>query len=242
MSQTASASSTTSATPSPAAATGPAGPAGPAGAAGQTASVPTVAGRVSDVRSSLLASLSGTPGRLRILALLAVAVSLIFGVGAFSTFGSANDALGRAGANAAQLVRIQAIHTNLIRADADATNAFLVGGLEPAGQRARYTASMAQASRLIAEAAQAQPADGQALGALNNAVLTYAGLIEQAAHHFYSALDQGVRRSAPTCRARRRSADTARTPAGSRPAPAAFPAERSSPRSCWWRRSTTSIR
>ena len=192
MSQTASASSTTSATPSPAAATGPAGAAGPVGAAGQTASVPTVAGRVSDVRSSLLASLSGTPGRLRILALLTVAVSLIFGVGAFSTFGSANDALGRAGANAAQLVRIQAIHTNLIRADADATNAFLVGGLEPAGQRARYTASMAQASRLIAEAAKAQPADGQALGALNNAVLTYAGLIEQARATNRQALPVGA--------------------------------------------------
>ena len=36
-------------------------------------------------------------------------------------------------ANTDQLVRIQAIQTNVVQADADATNAFLVGGLEPAG-------------------------------------------------------------------------------------------------------------
>jgi hypothetical protein len=126
------------------------------------------------------------------LALLTVAVSLIFAISAYSAFGSADTALGRAGANAAQLVRIQAIHTNLVRADADATNAFLVGGLEPADQRANYVASMSQASRLIAEAAKAQPADGPALGALNTSVLTYAGLIEQARATNRQALPVGA--------------------------------------------------
>jgi len=136
--------------------------------------------------------MSGTPGRLRTVALSAVAVSLIFAFAAFSAFGSANDALGRGGANAAQLVRVQAIHTNLVRADADATNAFLVGGLEPADQRTSYTASMAQASTLIAQAAKAQPADGPALGALNSSVLIYAGLIEQARATNRQALPVGA--------------------------------------------------
>jgi hypothetical protein len=158
----------------------------------QTTSVPTVAGRVGDVRASTRRALSGTPGRLRVLALLAVAVSLIFAIGAFSTFGSADDALRRGGENAAQLVRVQAIHTNLVRADADATNAFLVGGLEPADQRTSYTAAMAQAARLIAQAAKAQPADGPALGALNDAVLTYGGLIEQARATNRQALPVGA--------------------------------------------------
>jgi hypothetical protein len=121
-----------------------------------------------------------------------VAVSLIFAIGAYSAFGSADAALGRAGDNAAQLVRIQAIHTNLVRADAGATNAFLVGGLEPASQRASYTAAMEQTSRLIAEAAKAQPADGPALGALNTSVLTYAGLIEQARATNRQALPVGA--------------------------------------------------
>ena len=142
--------------------------------------LPTVAGRFDEATKSVRRAMSGTPGRLRILALLTVAVSLIFGVAAFSTFGSADDALRRGEANTAQLVRIQAIHTNLVRADADATNAFLVGGLEPADQRTDYTSSLSQAARLIAEAARAQPADGPALGALNNSLLSYAGLIEQA--------------------------------------------------------------
>jgi hypothetical protein len=158
----------------------------------QAASTPTVAGRVGDVTASLRRAMSGTPGRLRVLALLVVAASLIFAVAAFSTFGATDDALRRGGDNTTQLVRIQAIHTNLVRADADATNAFLVGGLEPAVQHADYTSSMAQASRLIAEAATAQPADGPALGALNSAVLTYAGLIEQARATNRQALPVGA--------------------------------------------------
>ena len=148
--------------------------------AGQSATVPTVKGRLGEASASARRAMSGTPGRLRVLALLTVAVSLIFAVSAFSTFGSTDDALRRGEANSNQLVRIQAIHTNLVRADAHATNAFLVGGLEPAAQRADYTSSLSQASRLIAEAARNQPADGPALGALNDSVLTYAGLIEQA--------------------------------------------------------------
>jgi len=130
------------------------------------ASIPTVSGRVGDARASLIRAMSGSPGRLRVLTLLAVAVSLIFAIAAYSTFEATDGALLRGGDNTAQLVRIQAIHTNLVRADADATNAFLVGGLEPADQRASYLASMSQASNLIAEAAKAQPADGAALGAL----------------------------------------------------------------------------
>jgi hypothetical protein len=166
--------------------------AGPPDPVSQPAGGQTVAGRVDDLMASVRHGLSGTPGRLRILALLAVAVSLIFAIGAFSTFGSANDALRRAGANAAQLVRVQAIHTNLVRADADATNAFLVGGLEPADQRSSYTSAIEQTSRLIADAARAQPADGPALGALNTSLLTYAGLVEQARATNRQALPVGA--------------------------------------------------
>ena len=82
--------------------------------------------------------------------------------------------LTRAGANTDQLVRMQAIQTHVVQADADATNAFLVGGLEPPAQRADYTAAITSASQLIAEAAQHQPADGPALGALNQALVAYA--------------------------------------------------------------------
>jgi hypothetical protein len=107
-------------------------------------------------------------------------MSVVFGLAAAQGFRQADGALTRAEANAAQLVRIQAIHTNLVSANADATNAFLVGGLEPPAQRQHFVDSMNEAARLIADAATAQPADKDALGALNQTLLTYGGLIEQA--------------------------------------------------------------
>lgn len=137
----------------------------------------TLAGRTGSQVSSWFA---GTPGRLRAVLVLTAAITVLFGLAAAQGFRQADGALNRAEANTAQLVRIQAIHTNLVSANADATNAFLVGGLEPPAQRQHFTDSMSAASRLITEAATAQPADSEALGALNNTLLTYEGLIEQA--------------------------------------------------------------
>jgi hypothetical protein len=180
VSQTTSASQTTGTSTSTSANAGVGQTTSAGAGVGQSASVPTVKGRLGEATALVRKAMSGTPGRMRVLALLAVVVCLVFAISAFSIFESTEGALSRGGANTAQLVRIQAIHTNLVRADADETNLFLVGGLEPVAQRSDYISSLAQASRLIAQAATAQPADGQALGALNSSVLTYAGLIEQA--------------------------------------------------------------
>ncbi len=122
----------------------------------------------------------GTPGRMRALLIIAAIISVAFGLAAAQGFNQSDGALQRAEANTAQLVRIQAIHTNLVSANADATNAFLVGGLEPPAQRQHFTDAMATAAKLISEAATAQPADQKALGELNVTLLTYQGLIEQA--------------------------------------------------------------
>jgi hypothetical protein len=122
----------------------------------------------------------GTPGRMRALLILAAVFSVLFGIAAAQGFSESDGALKRAEENTAQLVRIQAIHTNLVSANADATNAFLVGGLEPPAQRQHFTDSMTTAAKLISEAATAQPADQKALGELNVTLLTYQGLIEQA--------------------------------------------------------------
>jgi hypothetical protein len=156
------------------------------------APTPGAHGRLDAVRSSLRAGLAGTPGRLRGLGALTVLAAVVFGLAAGQAFRSADGALERAAANSEQLVRIQAIQTSVVQADADATNAFLVGGLEPAGQRADYTTAIASASRLIAEAAQHQPADGPALGALNQALIAYASEIEQARANNRQALPIGA--------------------------------------------------
>lgn len=125
-------------------------------------------------------SISQTPRRLRQLMLVVVAGGLLFGLLGAIFLGLQSQALARADANTLQLIRVQTIQTNLLAADATATNAFLVGGLEPADQRARYDQAIDVVSRLIAEAAQAQPADAEALAALNTEVGEYAVSIEQA--------------------------------------------------------------
>jgi hypothetical protein len=117
---------------------------------------------------------------MRAFLIVTAAMSVVFGLAAAQGFRQSDGALERAEANAEQLVRIQAIHTNLVSANADATNAFLVGGLEPPDQRAHFVNSMAAAAGLIADAASAQPADREVLGALNKTLVTYQGLIEQA--------------------------------------------------------------
>ncbi|WP_410785641.1 hypothetical protein [Kribbella sp. C-35] len=136
--------------------------------------------RTAGPRSAVAQWFAGTPGRMRAFLILAAAMSVVFGLAAAQGFSQSDGALDRAQANTAQLVRIQAIHTNLVSANADATNAFLVGGLEPPEQRAHFVNSLAAAAGLIAEAATAQPADRDVLGALNKTLITYGGLIEQA--------------------------------------------------------------
>ncbi|WP_407343077.1 hypothetical protein [Pengzhenrongella phosphoraccumulans] len=122
----------------------------------------------------------GTPGRLRVVSAVLILVALLVGLAGARSFWAADDALARADRNAAQLVRLQDIQTSLVRADADATNAFLVGGLEPVEQRRDYDAAVERAARQVAFAARAQPADGDALAALGAAIQRYTGGVVQA--------------------------------------------------------------
>ena len=55
-----------------------------------------------------------------------------------------------------------------------------------------YTRAISSASRLIAEAAQHQPADGNALGALNQALVAYTSQVEQARANNRQALPIGA--------------------------------------------------
>ncbi|HWM75064.1 MAG TPA: hypothetical protein VNQ53_15055 [Nocardioides sp.] len=120
------------------------------------------------------------PGLLNRLQVAAVAVCLVFGVLAAMLQFLGWQANGRAADNTEQLVRVQEIQSSLLRADALATNAFLVGGLEPAEQRAEYDAAIDDVLRRITDAAEAQPADREALAALNSEIATYASSIAQA--------------------------------------------------------------
>lgn len=111
---------------------------------------------------------------------IAVATCVAFGVLAALFQLLAWQATGRAADNTEQLVRVQQIQSSLFRADALATNAFLIGGLEPAEQRAEYDAALDMVLRQITDAAEAQPADREALAALNTEVSAYATTNAQA--------------------------------------------------------------
>ena len=116
-------------------------------------------------------------GRMRILSAVVV---LAFAALTVLQLILAGQSLQTAAQDTAQLVRVQNIKANMLRADALATNAFLIGGLEAPEQRERYDESLALVSRGIAEAAQAQPLDRDVLVELNEVVLRYSEGMAQA--------------------------------------------------------------
>jgi hypothetical protein len=120
------------------------------------------------------------PGTLQRLRVVAIAVCLVFGALTALQLTLSWQANRTAAADTEQLIRVQGIKSNLLRADALATNAFLIGGLEPAEQRAEYDDAIDQTVRAITAAAEAQPADQAALSALSSAVLQYTGDMELA--------------------------------------------------------------
>ena len=160
--------------------TSPAGDAGTTAALG-TAPSPDGPGSVAVAGTPPSPSaVVSTPRRLRRLGTALVVLGVVFGVLAALTFVLMVTALGRASASTAQLIRVQQIQTNLLAADATATNAFLVGGLEPPAQRQAYDDAINAATTGITQAAEAESADEQALSRLNEELVAYVALIEDA--------------------------------------------------------------
>lgn len=124
-----------------------------------------------------------TPGRLRVLLVALVLLSLVWG-------GVAAWVVSQRAAGAADVVGIsepvsldgQQIYRALSDADATAATAFLSGGLEPVAARHRYQADIAQAaSRLeAATAAAGHSAAARDLATLSADLPVYAGEVETA--------------------------------------------------------------
>ncbi len=111
---------------------------------------------------------------------IAIVGCLLFTALAAGALFSQADNLAKARSDAAQLVRIQTIRTNLVSADANLTNAFLVGGLEPTAERSAYTQGISTASKTLAEASGVDAEDALALQGVNDTITTYTGLVEAA--------------------------------------------------------------
>ena len=132
--------------------------------------------------SRFSAGLATTPGRLALATTVAVVACLLLGVTGFLAGNGQATALQDAQRDAAQLVGTQELRNDLVSADATATNAFLVGGLEPAEARARYEASLSEAAEAGPSLAATARGDGEAadLAAVADSVQRYAGLVESA--------------------------------------------------------------
>jgi hypothetical protein len=136
--------------------------------------------QVGVLEAALRDMLAGTPGRLRVVGGACVLACLVFALLGASAFQARAHALADARGDAAQLVRVQSIRIALVQADANATNAFLIGGLAPPELQASYEQGVAAASALITSAARANPADSAELGRVNQSLTQYTGLIATA--------------------------------------------------------------
>lgn len=160
--------------------TQPGPPAGAAAPAGAVSPAPPPGAASPDRWQRLRHRLARTPGRLVLATVLAVVAALALGLAGFLAGDGQARALDAARDDAAQLVGVQELRNDLVSADATATNAFLVGGLEPPEQRAAYEESLAAGAQAVPALAGAQPADADALSGVADAVQRYAGLVESA--------------------------------------------------------------
>jgi len=125
-----------------------------------------------------LGRLAGTPGRLRIGAIAAVVAALVYGLLGGSAFLQWGNALESARADAAQLVRIQTVQNDLVKADAAAATAYLSGGTDTASIEV-YNRAVADASARLAQSA-AVASDAAELETVLQGLTRYAGLIDAA--------------------------------------------------------------
>ncbi|MCR1782598.1 hypothetical protein KVF89_08645 [Nocardioides carbamazepini] len=120
-----------------------------------------------------------TPALLNRWQLIGMSVAIVFGIVSALLQFVGWQADGRAADDTEQLIRVQEVKTSLLRADALATNAFLKGGLEDPAQREEYDVEIDGVLGDIANAAEAQSADRNALSALNVEVTEYATAVAQ---------------------------------------------------------------
>jgi hypothetical protein len=148
----------------------------PAAAARTAAASPSP---VAPATGRLAGYVTGSPGRLRVVAASCALACVAFALLGAGAMRERANALQDARTHAAQVVRLQKAAADLVRADAAVANGFLKGGAEPAAQTEIYDEAIAAASRLLVDAAAAEPADRTELARANALLTDYA---RQAAH------------------------------------------------------------
>jgi hypothetical protein len=120
-----------------------------------------------------------TATRIRWSMALGVVASLLVAVLGWQAAHAQAHALTQVSSGTQGLVAVEQARNALVAADATATNAFLVGGLEPLAQRQAYDDDIAQAAQLLSAGVPAG-ADPDDLAAVTADLARYTGLVEQA--------------------------------------------------------------
>ena len=121
-----------------------------------------------------------TTTRLRVAMAVGVVAALLVAVLGWQAGSRQAAALHEVQTRSTWLVGVQQVRNALVAADATATTTFLVGGLEPADQRARYDEYLTQAADGLVTVASGDKSATASLAGVSADLTTYAGLIEQA--------------------------------------------------------------
>jgi len=114
------------------------------------------------------------------ISLVSVVVTLLVALLGFAAAQNQAAGMDRASAGADRVLSVMAVRSALLEADGAATNAFLVGGLEPQDRREVYDAAVAEAAALLTELARGAEADADLIAGLNVDLATYTSLVEAA--------------------------------------------------------------
>lgn len=137
------------------------------------------------LRRELQAFMSSTPGRLTVVGLILIAITLIAGLLATAAIENRQANLDLLLVETEPLANsAQNLYSALSLADAAAATAFISGGLEPADVRDRYTQSIGEASAEIVQASAGLDskdlAGHSALTTISTDLSVYTGLVETA--------------------------------------------------------------
>lgn len=126
-------------------------------------------------------SRADSPTRLRAASIGTAILAVLLAIGGFSSVRQRDSAIADAAAAAGQLIRVQEVRVDVVEADALASTAYLVGGLESRDDRVAYDERIAAAAAGLVDAAAAATGDDVAiLSDASTALGTYVGLVEQA--------------------------------------------------------------
>lgn len=118
--------------------------------------------------------------RIMKISVAAAVVSLLAGIAGFAVTQGQATSLSAAATHSGRVFEVMEIRGSVVTADGAATNAFLVGGLEPPERREAYDAAIADAASLLTGAAGENPTDAAILGRVNADLATYTALVEAA--------------------------------------------------------------